>query len=181
MSKMGLHSSPTAEVAFTDCPVSNGAMLGAPGAGLAVFTTSIDWERTFILAPAVGTMQYQLEECIAYAKQRRQFGQPIGKFESVANRIVDMKLRVETSRLFLYEVARLKATKRSTLLELAMLKLHLSECFLQSSLDAAQIHGGLGYMSELGLERDIRDAVAGRIYSGTSEMQRSIVASRLGL
>ena len=81
-----------------------------------------------------------------------------------------MRLRVETSRLLLYEVARLKARQRSTILELAMLKLHLSECFLQSSLDAVQIHGGVGYTSALGLERDVRDAVGGRIYSGTSEI-----------
>jgi alkylation response protein AidB-like acyl-CoA dehydrogenase len=181
ISKMGLHSSPTAELTFTDVLVPGDGILGKPGAGLAVFTTSMDWERAFILAPAVGTMQFQLEECIKYAQARHQFGESIGKFQSVANRIVDMKLRVETSRLLLYEVARLKASQRSTVLESAMLKLHLSECFLQSSLDAVQIHGGAGYTSALGLERDVRDAVGSRIYSGTSEIQRGVIARRLGL
>jgi alkylation response protein AidB-like acyl-CoA dehydrogenase len=181
LEKMGLHSSPTAELSLADCHVPADAMLGRAGAGFAVFTTSMSWERTFILAPAVGTMQFQLEECISYARTRQQFGQSIGKFQGVANRIVDMKLRVETSRLLLYEAARHLADQRSTMLHPAMVKLHLSECFLQSSLDALQIHGGVGYTKALGLERDVRDAVGSRIYSGTSEIQRAVIARQLGL
>src|SRR5207245_5272348 len=97
--KMGLRTSPMATVALSACEVSEDALLGAPGGGMAIFNAAMDWERSFILAPLVGTMQRQLERCVDYAKQRHQFGHPIGKFQSVANRIVDMKIRLETSRL----------------------------------------------------------------------------------
>ncbi len=181
LAKMGLHTSPNAEVWLTDCAVPDDAILGSPGHGFAIFTTSMNWERSFILAPAVGTMQRQIERCTEYARERKQFGQEIGKFQAVANRIVEMKVRLETSRLILYDVARRKAAGQSTALESSMTKLHLSESFLASSLDAVQIHGGYGYAAELEFERDVRDAVASRIYSGTSEIQRDLIARRLGL
>jgi alkylation response protein AidB-like acyl-CoA dehydrogenase len=126
-------------------------------------------------------MQRQLERCIEYARQRQQFGQAIGKFQSVANRIVDMKIRLETARLLMYNLAWRRSENKRTALEGSMVKLYLSECFLQSSLDAIQIHGGLGYMRDAEIERDTRDAVASRIYSGTSEIQRMMIARRLGL
>jgi alkylation response protein AidB-like acyl-CoA dehydrogenase len=126
-------------------------------------------------------MTRQLERSVAYARERKQFGQAIGKFQAVAHRIVDMKLRIKTGQLLSYELAWLRSQGRSTKLESAMAKLWISEAFLQSSLDALFIHGGSGYMREPGLERDVRDAVAGCIYSGTSDIQRNIIAGRLGL
>ncbi len=180
LAKMGLHTSPTAEVVLAGCAVPADAMLGGPGAGFAIFSTAMTWERLLILAPAVGTMQRQLDACVAFAQEREQFGQPIGKFQSVANRIVDMKLRVETSRLLLRDAVR-HLDRRSGAMSAAMVKLHLSESWLQSSLDAVQVHGGAGYTSELDFERDVRDAVAARIYSGTSEIQRGVIARGLGL
>ena len=179
--KMGLRTSPMSELFFDGCAIGADAMIGSPGSGLAMFNTAMDWERGFILASAVGTMQRQLEACIAYARQRRQFGQPIGSFQSVSNRIVDMKLRLETARLLLHHMAWRKSQGRSTATESALVKLHLSESYLASSLDAVQIHGGYGYMTDSGIERDVRDAVGSRIYSGTSEIQRLVVARRLGL
>jgi len=92
-----------------------------------------------------------------------------------------MKLRLETARLLVYQQAWRKAQGRSSPLDAAMVKLHVSECYLKSSLDALQIHGGYGYMTESELEREVRDAVGGRIYSGTSEIQRTIIAAYLGL
>lgn len=148
---------------------------------MAVFNHSIDWERSFILATAVGTMGRQLDRAIEHARRREQFGQPIGKFQSVANHVVDMKVRLETSRLLLYHLAWLKSTGRSTALESAMAKLYVSESYVQSSLAAVQVHGGHGYLEEGEVERDLRDAVGSRIYSGTSEIQRTIVARHLGL
>jgi alkylation response protein AidB-like acyl-CoA dehydrogenase len=179
--KMGLRTSPMAEVVLADCVVPSTAMLGAVGSGAAVFTVAIDWERSMMLAPALGTMQRQLERCVRYARDRHQFGQPIGKFQSVSNRVVDMAVRLETSRLLLYRLAWLRGTKRRPLTESALAKLHVSECLVQSSLDALQVHGGLGYLAEGGLEREVRDAIGSRIYSGTSEIQRAIVARGLGL
>jgi alkylation response protein AidB-like acyl-CoA dehydrogenase len=179
--KMGLRTSPMSELAFSDCRIPADALLGTPGAGMAIFNSSMEWERSFILAPAVGTMQRLLERCIRYAGERRQFGQSIGKFQSVANKIVDIKIRVETARMMLYRLGWLRATGQPTSLESAMTKLYISECLVQTSLDAVQVHGGYGYMTDSELEREIRDAIGSRIYSGTSEIQRAIVARRLGL
>ena len=92
-----------------------------------------------------------------------------------------MKMRLETSRLLLYRVAWLKQSDQPAMTEAALLKLYLGECFVTSSLDAIRIHGGAGYVSERGIERSLRDAVGGTIYAGTSDIQRNIVASLLGL
>ncbi|CAN5619434.1 acyl-CoA dehydrogenase family protein [soil metagenome] len=179
--KMGLRTSPMSEVAFSDCNVGVDALLGPRGGGLSVFTTSMDWERSFILATAVGSMQRQLEHCITYAKERRQFGQPISRFQAVSHRIVDMKLRLKGARLSLHHLAWLRTTGQSTTLESAEVKLAISEAYLQSSLDALSIYGAYGYMAEYEVEREVRDAIASRIYSGTSDIQRNLVASKLGL
>ncbi len=181
MHKMGLRTSPMGELALNECAVPEENLLGPRGAGATIFQVSMDWERTLILACAVGTMRRQVERCVSYAKERTQFGQPIGKYQAVAHRIVDMKIRLETARLLLHRVGWLKANGKRTRVESAMVKLYLSECFLHSSLDAVQIHGGYGYMAEYGFERDLRDAVGGRMYSGTSEIQKNIVAAGLGL
>jgi alkylation response protein AidB-like acyl-CoA dehydrogenase len=179
--KMGLRTSPMSEVAFSDCVVPETNLLGSPGAGLAIFNTSMDWERSCILASAVGTMQRQFERCLSHAQERKQFGQPIGKFQGVSHRIVDMRLRLETARLLLYQQGWRKAQRRSSPMEAAMVKLYISECFVQSSLDALQIHGAYGYMADYELEREVRDAIGSRIYSGTSEIQRNIIAGYMGL
>jgi alkylation response protein AidB-like acyl-CoA dehydrogenase len=172
-----------AELYFDDCVVGPDARLGREGNGMAIFNHSIDWERGFILASAVGTMQRQLEMSIEYARTREQFGQPIGKFQAVSHRIVDMKARLEAARWFLYSVgwAKVLQAGANTPLESALAKLYISEAWVQSSLDALQILGGYGYMTETELEREIRDALASRIYSGTSDIQRNLIAGRLGL
>jgi alkylation response protein AidB-like acyl-CoA dehydrogenase len=179
--KMGLRTSPMSEVTFDDCRVPAASMVGDEGSGMAVFNTSMEWERGCILATAVGAMQRQLERCIRYARERRQFGQAIGKFQAVAHKVVEMKLRLETSRLLLYRLGWLKSTGRTSPMDAALVKIHISESFLHSSLDALQVHGGYGYMAEYELEREVRDAVAGRLYSGTSEVLRNLVAAHLGL
>lgn len=181
LEKMGLRTSPMAELFLEDCRLPEAARLGPEGAGARIFNHSMEWERSCILATQVGAMERQLEECIEYARQREQFGQPIGKFQSVANRIADMKVRLETSRLLLYQAAWLKSAGKPATMQAALAKLYLSESFVQSSLDAIRIHGGYGYMSEFEIERDLRDAVGGTLYSGTSDIQRTIIARLLGL
>jgi alkylation response protein AidB-like acyl-CoA dehydrogenase len=179
--KMGLRTSPMSELHFDDCKVPAANLLGGPGNGVAIFDHSMDWERSFILASAVGTMQRELEQCIDHSKSRRQFGTHIGAFQAVAHRIVDMKVRLEAARMLVYRMAWLKSQGRPTKLESSIVKLFLAESWVQSSLDQIQIHGAYGYMSESGLERDLRDAVASRIYSGTSEIQKNLIAHHLGL
>jgi alkylation response protein AidB-like acyl-CoA dehydrogenase len=181
LNKMGLRTSPMSEIFFKDCRVPIAARLGREGFGAEVFNCSMAWERASILATCLGTMRRQLERCIDYARTRKQFGQSIGKFQSVANRIVDMQLRYETCRLLLYKVAWLMQQEKSTHLDAAMAKLYVSESFLNSCLDAVQIHGAMGYMAEMDFERELRDAVGGRLYSGTSEIQRNIIAKWLRL
>jgi alkylation response protein AidB-like acyl-CoA dehydrogenase len=181
MSKMGLKTSTIGELFFDDCQIPVECRLGREGAGAQIFSASMEWERSSILANYVGAMEYQLERCIRYANERRQFGKPIGKFQSVANMIVDMKLRLETSRLLLYQVAWLKKTHGKCPMEAAMAKLYLSESWVQSCLQAIKIHGGYGFMTEYELERDLRDSIGGVLYSGTSEIQRNIIARYLGL
>jgi len=179
--KRGLKTAPFAEVFFDGCRVGEESRLGGEGGGAAIFSDSMEWERAFILAGHVGAMERQLETCVAYAREREQFGRPIGKFQSVANKIVDMKMRLETSRMLLHNTARAKAAKGRAPLDAAMTKLHLSEAWVRSCLDAIQVHGGYGYTSEYEVERDLRDAVGGTLYSGTSEIQRTLIAQFLGL
>jgi alkylation response protein AidB-like acyl-CoA dehydrogenase len=181
LEKMGLRTAPMGELILTDCYIPASNRLGPEGIGAHIFNSAMEWERSCILATHVGAMEHQLEVCIRYARERRQFGQPIGKFQAVSNRIAEMKVRLETARLLLYKVAWLKLQGQPAHLEAAMAKLYLSEAFVQSSLDAVRIHGGYGYMVEFGLERDLRDAVGGTIYSGTSDIQRNLIARYLGV
>jgi alkylation response protein AidB-like acyl-CoA dehydrogenase len=181
LEKMGLRTSPMAEVILDDCEVPEESRLGPEGAGVSIFNSSMEWERSCILASQVGAMDRQLETCIRYANERHQFGQSIGKFQSVANRIADMKVRLETARLILYKVAWLKKMGKPAVMEAAIAKLYLSECFVRSCEDAIRIHGGYGYMTEFEVERDLRDALGGTLYSGTSDIQRVVIARWLGL
>jgi alkylation response protein AidB-like acyl-CoA dehydrogenase len=179
--KMGLRTSPMAEIIFEGCRVPATQRLGREGRGAEVFDCSMEWERGCILASCLGVMRRQLEHCIRHARERKQFGRPIGKNQSVANRIVDMKVRLETCRPLVYRIGVLKDRGQSAALEAATAKLYVSQCFVQSSLDAIQIFGGYGYMTEQQVERDLRDGVGSTLYSGTSEIQRNIIAKALGL
>jgi alkylation response protein AidB-like acyl-CoA dehydrogenase len=179
--KLGLTSSPMAEVMLEACRVPAVNRLGSEGQGAAVFNHSMGWERSCILASQVGRMQRQLESCVEYATLRRQFGRPIGDFQLVAGKIADMKVRLETARLLLYRAAWQLAAGEPAELEAAVAKLYISEAAVQSALDAVQIRGGYGYMEEYSAAEELRDAVGGTLYSGTSEIQRLIIARQLGL
>jgi alkylation response protein AidB-like acyl-CoA dehydrogenase len=179
LDKMGLRTSPMAELFFDECEVPEQNRLGKEGAGTSLFTHSMTWERGCILSSAVGSMQRLLETCIRYAKERKQFGQTIGSFQLVASKIVDMKLRLESARHMLYYGAWQRSRGKSAIMEAAMAKLHISQCWVRSCEDALQIHGGYGYMTEYQIERELRDALASKLYSGTSEIQRNIIASML--
>jgi alkylation response protein AidB-like acyl-CoA dehydrogenase len=179
--KMGLHTVPMGELLLQDCRIPTENRLGQEGSGLSLLNHAMEWERGFILASAVGSMERQLEKCREYAKARRQFGQAISAFQLVSSRLVDMNLRLETSRMLLYKVAWLKAEGKPASMEAAMAKLHISESWVRSCEDAIQIHGGYGYLAENEVERDLRDALASRLYSGTSEIQRQIIARWMGV
>jgi alkylation response protein AidB-like acyl-CoA dehydrogenase len=178
---MGLKTCPIGEVVLQECEVPVANRLGSEGAGAAIFNAEMEWERGCLFAAHLGAMQRTLEETIGYAQERKQFGAPIGKNQAVSHKIADMAMRIELSRLILYKTAWMKGSGRRAPLESAMAKLFISESYVQNSLEALQIHGGYGYSVEYGLERHVRDSLAGRIYSGTSEIQRNIIASFLEL
>lgn len=175
--KMGLRTSPMSDIAFNNCKIPHSNLIGGEGIGGIIFSDSMEWERSLILANCIGAMKRQLEYCIKYVKVRKVGNQPIGKYQSIANKISEMRVRLETSRLMLYEVAWLKSNKKPAAIESAMTKLYVSESYIMNSRDALQIHGGYGYMVEYQLERELRDAQASTVYSGTSEIQKNIISS----
>ena len=178
--KMGIRTSPMCEVFFEDCAVPEANRLGREGAGKMLFADSMSWERGCILASAVGSMRRLLETSLKYANEREQYGQKIAKFQLVQSKIVDMSIRLETARALLYKAAWQKSRGKSNYLEAAMAKLYISESWIECARHAMQIHGGYGYMVEYGIERELRDALASTLYSGTSEIQRTIIAPLLG-
>jgi alkylation response protein AidB-like acyl-CoA dehydrogenase len=179
--KMGSRTSPIGELVFEDAYVQAESVLGGVGAGSTLFSQAMDWERICLFASHVGTMERLLEQSIRYARTRKQFGQPIGKFQAVAHRIVDMKVQLEAARLLTYRAAWRLGREKHISMDASIAKLFVSESLVKAALDTVQIHGGYGYMTEYELERALRDAVGSTIYSGTSEMQRNIVARWLGL
>jgi alkylation response protein AidB-like acyl-CoA dehydrogenase len=179
--KMGLRTSPMAELAFVDCEVPVENLLGKEGSGTAIFTASMEWERICILASHLGAMQRMLETSVNYATDRKQFGQPIGKFPAISGKIAEMDIRLEAGRLLLYKAAWLKSQGKHPLREAAIAKVFVSEACIKTAQDAIQIHGGYGYMTEYQIERELRDAISGTIYSGTTEVQKMIIAGLHGL
>lgn len=179
--KMGLRTSPFAELRFDDVRVDEASVLGRPGAGAQQFQNSMDWERVCLFAGHVGTMERLVEQSVEYARTRRQFNQPVGKFQAIQHKIADMKIRLEASRLLTRRAASMLDKSKMVSLDAAVAKVFVSEALVQTSLDALQVHGGYGYCTEYEIERAVRDSVGSTIYSGTSEMQRQIIARFMGL
>lgn len=179
--KMGLRTVPFGRITLEDCRVPAEALLGGEGTGAGIFTFSQGWERGLVLAPQLGVLQRLLDDAVGVARNRRRGGTPIGKHQAVSHRIADMKLRLDLGRLLLYRTAWLQEQGKPNIMEAALTKIYLSESFTESSLDAIAIHGGAGYQTATEVERQLRDALGGTIYGGTSDIQRNIVAGLLGL
>jgi alkylation response protein AidB-like acyl-CoA dehydrogenase len=146
-----------------------------------MFTQSMEWERVCIGAKHVGTMQRLLEKSLREARSREAFGQKIGKYQAVAHKIVDMKIRTEAARLLVYKAATRLDVARDVAIDASAVKVFVSEALVQTALDTVQIFGGNGFMTEYEVERTLRDAIGSKIYSGTNEIQRNIIAKWLGL
>ena len=179
--KMGLHTLQNGELFFDECRLNEDRIMGSKGAGSAIFSEGIIWERILLFATHTGKIASLLSDGIEYAKDRKQFGNPIGKFQAVSHKIADARVGLELSQLIVRKAAWVKDQGGSAAMEAAIAKLFVSECCRQVALDVLQIHGGNGYMEEYGVERELRDAIAGTIYSGTSEIQRNIIARLCGL
>ena len=179
--KMGMRTTPFGDITLTDVVVPASALIGREGAGAAIFNAVLQVERSFVFATQVGAMQRQLEASIAYASTRVQGGQPIGSYQAVSHRIADMKQHHEMARLMLYRAAMAAVTGRDLAMSAALAKLTASEAGLETALSASIVHGATGYVSKFEVERDLRDAIGGLVYSGTSDIQRNIIARLLGL
>jgi alkylation response protein AidB-like acyl-CoA dehydrogenase len=181
MEKMGLRTLTNGELIFSDCKVASSALIGREGQGAMLFGESMEWERTLIPAFLLGELERILEDCIKYAKERQAFGRSLGDFQAVSHKLARMKMNAELGVLALYSAATLKNQRKRAALETSTAKLFISESLKQAALDAVQLRGGYGYMSEYDAERELRDSIASTIYSGTSEMQLNIIARLAGL
>jgi alkylation response protein AidB-like acyl-CoA dehydrogenase len=178
--KLGIRASATCEITLEDylCPVEN--RLGQEGEGFKIAMTVLDAGRIGIASQALGIAEAAYEASLQYAREREAFGQPIGQFQMIQQKLADMKTRIEASRLLIYQAAlakeRAKQSGERYSLEAAMAKLFASETAMWVTTQAVQIHGGMGYSKELPVERYFRDAKITEIYEGTSEIQRIVIA-----
>ncbi len=177
----GLKTCLISELVFEDVELGEEAVLGLEGAGSVIFNEAMEWERTCLVAAHVGTMERLLEQAIDYAKTRVAFGQPIGKNQAISHRIAEMKVRLEAARLLTLSAAWGLEHKREHALDASAAKLFSSESLVKTAMETVQIFGGYGFMKEYEVERALRDAIAGTVYSGTSEIQKTIIARWLGL
>jgi len=177
--KLGLRSSDTASLLFEDCRVPGENLLGTEGEGFTIALVTLDGGRIGIAAQALGIAQGCLEESVAYAQQRRQFGRAIAEFEAIQWMLADMATEIDAARLLTYRAAWLAGQERTFTKEAAMAKLFASEAANRAAYKAIQIFGGYGYTKEFAVERFFRDARITTIYEGTSEIQRLVIARRL--
>ena len=180
LDKMGNRSSPTSEMVMTDVRVGDEQRLGEEGSALwKVAFECFDWERTVMIASAIGGMQRTLDDCIAYSKQREAFGKPIAHFQAIAHKLADMKIRLETARLILRQAAWLKDQGLPHQIEASMAKAYVAECATRNAEDGIQIHGGWGYIKDFPVERSWRDAKLSSLGGGTTEIQKVVISRML--
>jgi len=179
--KAGLHSSPLGTLSLKECRIPASYMLGREGGGFPILSYVMKREILFAFIINVGEMRRRLDRCVSYANQRTQFGRRIGTFQSVSNRIAEMKMRYELSQKWLYYIASKLPTNNDVTSDIAIAKVFISEAAISTAIDAMHIHGGHGYLAETGFGDEIASAVAGPIYSGTNDIQRGRIAAMLGV
>jgi alkylation response protein AidB-like acyl-CoA dehydrogenase len=177
--KLGLRSSDTASLIFEDCRVPRENLLGAEGEGFRIALATLDGGRIGIAAQALGIAQGCLEESVAYARERHQFGRAIAQFEAIQWMLADMATEIDAARLLTYRAAWLAEQGRTFTQAAAMAKLFASETANRIAYKAIQIFGGYGYTKEFAVERFFRDARITTLYEGTSEIQRLVIARHL--
>ena len=175
MKKLGMNSSDTTEVYFENVEVPEGNLLGERGHGFIDTMKVLDGGRIGIGALGVGIARGALEESLKYARERKQFGKPIGDFQAIETKMANMAMKIDAARLLVHRAAWLKDNDKPFTKEVSMAKLFASELATQASLEAIQIHGGYGYTKEYHVERFLRDAKLLEIGEGTSEVQRMII------
>ena len=177
--KMGIRASATYELVFNDVHVPAANLLGPEGKGFQIAMHTLDGGRIGIAAQALGLAEGALDRTIAYVKERKQFGRPIGAFQNTQFQIADMATKVQAAQFMVYNAAKAKETKDRYSVEAAMAKLYAAEVAMEVTTKAVQLHGGYGYMKEYDVERMMRDAKITEIYEGTSEVQRMVISGAL--
>ncbi len=175
--KMGVRTSSTSELVFEDCEIPEGNLIGREGMGFMMALQTVEWDRSALLAPFVGSGAYLLQRCARYATEREQFGRPIAKFQAIKHKLADIRIFTEAARTLVYRIAWCKDQKRPVNhLEAAVAKLFVGDWSLAPTNDAVVLHGGYGYMHECDVERIFRDARLAPIGGGTSDIQKTIIA-----
>ncbi|MBI2461394.1 MAG: acyl-CoA dehydrogenase [Candidatus Rokubacteria bacterium] len=177
--KLGLRASDTAEFVFEECRVPEANRLGEEGLGFKVAMTALDGGRIGIAAQAVGIARAAYEASLAYARERKSFGVPIGQHQMVQWMLADMATQLDAARLLTWRAAALKDRGEPYGVAAAMAKLYASEMAMKVTTDAIQVHGGYGYIKEYPVERYFRDAKITQIYEGTSQIQKLVIARQL--
>jgi alkylation response protein AidB-like acyl-CoA dehydrogenase len=173
---MGLRTCAIGELVLDEVRVGPEAVVGRVGAGGPMFFESMNWERTLLVACHMGVMDRLLQKAVRYARTRTSGGIPIGKHQAVSHRIADMKEKLEAARLLTYKAASKLDRSHDVALDAAIAKLFVSESLVSCALDTIRTLGGYGYTAEYEVERAMRDAVGGILYSGTSDIQRVLIA-----
>jgi butyryl-CoA dehydrogenase len=177
--KLGIHASSTCEIVLQDCRLPADRLLGEEGRGFTIAMATLDGGRIGIASQALGIARAALEDAVAYAKDRRQFGRPIAEFQATQWKIADMATRVQAGRLLTYRAAWTRDQGRRHTLEASIAKLFCSETAMWAAAQAVQILGGYGYVRDYPVERHFRDAKITEIYEGTSEIQRLVIARQV--
>jgi alkylation response protein AidB-like acyl-CoA dehydrogenase len=179
--KIGLHDSSMAQIVLEDCVIPKRNLLGKRRRGQAIFETSLSFERGLILTPYLGVMRRQIERCISFSGERRQFGRMVGQNQAVSHRIAGMVQRYVLSKLLATETAERLYAGRDAKLFASLCKLTLSENACASSQDAMRIFGATAFICDTAMDADVLDSLGGLVYSGTSEIQKNIICSEVGI
>ncbi len=178
--KMGIRSSATRELIFENCRIPGENIIGREGMGFIVAMRTLDYSRTGVGAQGVGVAQGAFEAAVSFAKERKQFGQPISSFQAIQHMLADMATQIEAARSLVYSVARfIDSGVKNITKESAMAKLFATDVAMKVTVDALQVMGGSGYMREYPVEKMMRDAKILQIYEGTNQIQRNVIAQAL--
>ncbi|MFC4736480.1 acyl-CoA dehydrogenase [Bacillus daqingensis] len=177
--KMGLKGSSTCPITFEDCRIPKANRLGEEGDGFKIAMANLDAGRIGIAAQALGIAEAALEAATAYAKERKQFGKPIGQMQGIGFKLADMATSVEAAKLLTYRAASLRNAGNPAGKEASMAKMFASDTAMKTAIEAVQIHGGYGFTEDYPVERYFRDAKVTQIYEGTNEIQKIVVSNHL--
>jgi len=177
LNKMGVRTSPTAELIFEDCAIPVENLVGQEGNGFLMAMQTVEWDRSALLAPFVGSMAFLIQRCARYAQEREQFGRPIASFQAVKHKLADIKIFYEAARSLVYRIAWCKDQGRPlNHLEAAVAKLFVGDWSLKPTNDALLVLGGYGYCHEYDIERVFRDSRLAPIGGGTSDIQKVLIS-----